>query len=240
MFQPFYIAAHLVALRLFINVFTRNYAAGVAHLEVSRDAGAARRAHDPGRLWRAGRRADRVAVLLSSISTTCSADRYARMGQDDIVRGVDYLMWGIWCLEWFINAFIWVLLIGFMVKNCLTIRSHPFRAPIHVVLHDKLYRPFLQMSAQGSTVVLGFSCVTVLYLVYTGGELTDYLGLGITVALLVFGFVPPWLMLRAKVDRAVARGDGQPAAGRGAHAAGGPALGSGRRPTIRLGSDAAR
>ena len=35
-FQPFYIAAHLIALRLFINVFTRNYAAGVSRLKVSR------------------------------------------------------------------------------------------------------------------------------------------------------------------------------------------------------------
>lgn len=202
LFQPFYIAAHLVALRLFINVFTRNYAAGVAQLDVSRTQALR------GVRTILGPYGVLAAVLIAL--PFCYFDfhylfspRYARMGQDNIVRGVDYLMWGIWCLEWFVNAFIWVLLIGFMVKNCLTIKSHPFRAPIHVVLHDKLYRPFLQMSAQGSTVVLGFSCVTVLYLVYTGGELTDYLGLGITVALLVVGFVPPWLILRAKVDRAV-------------------------------------
>lgn len=203
LFQPFYIAAHLVALRLFINVFTRNYAAGVAHLQVSR-----------------GQALRGVRTILGPYGVLAAAvialpfcffdfqylftERYSRMGQDDIVRPVDYLMWGIWSLEWFVNAFIWVLFVGFMVKNTNTIREHPFRAPIHVVLHDKLYRPFLQMSAQGSTVMLGFSCVTVAYLIYTGGELTDYLGLGITVALLVFGFIPPWLMLRRKVDRAVA------------------------------------
>ena len=203
LFQPFYIAAHLIALRLVIHVFTRNYAAGVAHLQVSRTEAlrGVRTILGP------------YGVLAAALIALpfCYFDfqylftpRYARMGQDDIVRPVDYLMWGIWSLEWFVNAFIWVLFIGFMVKNCSTISHHPFRAPIHVVLHDKLYRPFLQMSAQGSTVMLGFSCVTVAYLYFTGGELTDYLGLAITVSLLVFGFVPPWLMLRRKVDRAVA------------------------------------
>ena len=202
LFQPFYIAAHLIALRLFINVFTRNYASGVAHLDVSK----------PQALRGVRTMLGGYGVLAAALIALpfCYFDfrylfspRYARMGQDDVVRAVDYLMWGIWSLEWFINAFIWVLLVGFMVKNCLTIRTHPFRAPIHVVLNDKLYRPFLQMSSQGSTVLLGFSCVTVIYLYYTGGELTDYLGLGITVALLVIGFVPPWLMLREKVAEAV-------------------------------------
>ena len=202
LFQPFYVAAHLIALRLFINVFTRNYAAGVLQLDVS---------------FRQALRGIRpilgpygVAAAAAIAAPFCYFDfrylfsaRYVRMGRDDIVRAADYLMWTIWSLEWFINAFIWVLLIGFMLKNCMTIGKFPFRAPIDVVLHDKLYRPFLQMSSQGSTVVLGFSLVTVLYLYYTGGELTDYLGLGITVALLVICFVPPWLILRGKVDHAV-------------------------------------
>ncbi len=202
LFQPFYVAAHLIALRLFINVFTRNYAAGVLQLDVS---------------FRQALRGIRpilgpygVTAAAIIAAPFCYLDfrylfsaRYARMGRDEIVRSVDYLMWAVWSLEWFINAFIWVLLVGFMLKNCLTIGKYPFRAPIDVVLHDKLYRPFLQMSAQGSTVVLGFSLVTVLYLYYTGGELTDYLGLGITVALLVVCFVPPWLVLRGKVDEAV-------------------------------------
>ena len=202
LFQPFYVAAHLITLRLFINVFTRNYAAGVLQLDVP---------------FRQALRGIRPILGLSGITAAavvaapfCYFDfrylfssRYARMGRDEIVRSVDYLMWTVWSLEWFINAFIWVLLIGFMVKNCLTIARFPFRAPIDVVLHDKLYRPFLQMSSQGSTVVLGFSLITVLYLYYTGGELTDYLGLGITVALLVVCFVPPWLILRGKVDKSV-------------------------------------
>lgn len=202
LFQPFYVAVHLIALRLFINVFTRNYAAGVLQLDVS---------------FKQALRGIRlilgpygVAAAALIAAPFCYFDfrylfsaRYARMGRDEIVRAADYLMWMIWSLEWFINAFIWVLLIGFMIKNCMTIGRFPFRAPIDVVLHDKLYRPFLQMSSQGSTVVLGFSLVTVLYLYYSGGELTDYLGLGITVALLVVCFVPPWLVLRGKVDEAV-------------------------------------
>ncbi len=203
-FQPFYIAAHLVALRVFINVFTRNFAAGVAHLDISRPQ--AMRGIRPI----LGKRGAGIAALVALPFSYFDFQylfgaRYQRMGEDGQVLPVDYLMWGIWTLEWFVNAFIWVLLLGFMVKNWTTIRRATFRAPVHVVLEDKHYRPFLQMSAQSSTVVLLFSLVTVLYLVYTGGELTDYLGLGITVVLLVVGFVPPWLLLRNKVDEAVRR-----------------------------------
>jgi hypothetical protein len=201
-FQPLYIIAHSVTLRLFINVFTRNFAAGISHLDMSK-MHALRGIRVVLGSWGA------LMALLVALPF-CYFDfkylygpRYARMGRDDMVRSIDFVMWGIWSLEWFINAFIWVLLIGFMVKNCMTLARFPFRSPIHLVLSDKHYRPFLQMSAQGATVVLGFSCVTVLYLYYTGGELTDYLGLGITVALLVFCFVPPWLVLRSKVDACV-------------------------------------
>ena len=203
-FQPFYIAAHLVALRVFINVFTRNFAAGVAHLDLPRPQ--AMRGIRPILGKRGAALAALVAAPFSYFDFRyLSGPRYLRMGEEGQVLPVDYLMWGIWTLEWFVNAFIWVLLLGFMVKNWTTIRSATFRAPVHVVLEDKHYRPFLQMSAQSSTVVLLFSLVTVLYLIYTGGELTDYLGLGITVVLLVVGFVPPWLLLRNKVDEAVRR-----------------------------------
>lgn len=200
--QPFYIAAHLVALRLFINVFTRNYAAGIAELDVSRTH--ALRGIRPILGTRGALAAVAIAMPFCwSDFRYLSSPRYTRLGRDEIVRAADYVMWGIWSLEWCINAFIWVLLVGFMVKNCMTIARFPFRSPIHVVLQDKLYRPFLQMSAQGATVVLCFSLITVIYIYFTGGEITDYLGLGITIALLLVCFVPPWLVLRAKVDRAV-------------------------------------
>jgi hypothetical protein len=59
------------------------------------------------------------------------------------------------------------------------------------------------MSAQGATVVLGFSACTLTYVLLTGGETSDYLGLAITSSLLVVGFVPPWIMVNAKIDGAV-------------------------------------
>lgn len=201
-FQPFYIAAHLITLRMFINVYTRNYAAGVSRLQISRAE--ALRGIRPA-LGASGALAALVIALpfcwMDFLYMT--GPRYERMGAANGVLPVDYLMWLIWSAEWFVNAFVWVLLVGFMVKNCTTIKRYPFKDPIEAVLAEKLYRPFLQMSAQGSTVVLGFSAVTVLYIYATGGELTDYLGLGITVTLLVVCFVPPWLLLRGKVDAAV-------------------------------------
>jgi len=112
-------------------------------------------------------------------------------------------MWGVWAVEWFLNAFIWVVLLGFLVNTWWVVSNHPFRAPIEIVLHDRQYKPFLQMGAQGSSIVLAFTIVTIAYIWYTGGESTDYVGLGITAVMLVMGFLPSWLVLRRKVHRAI-------------------------------------
>jgi hypothetical protein len=122
---------------------------------------------------------------------TREGSRYERIGAGNAASAADYLMWSTWTVEWFINALIWVLLIGFLIKNCWVISRYPFRALIEIVVHERHYKPFLQMSAEGATIVLGFSAVTIFYLWYTGGELTDYAGLAITASLLFVGFVPP-------------------------------------------------
>jgi hypothetical protein len=205
MVQPFYIASHFITLRMFINIYSHNFRAGVLHLNVP-FAEAIREVRlilgAPGLL---------AALVIAapfcvSDYNFLHSDRYAKlvkMGGDDVLRPIDYELWGVWCLEWFLNALMWVILVGFLFKNCSIIRMHAFRMPIDVVLREKQYKPFLQMSAQGATVVLGFSLCTLIYVLLTGGEITDYLGLAVTSSLLVVGFVPPWIMLNSKIDRAV-------------------------------------
>ncbi len=200
--QPFYLASHIIALRLFVLAYTRGFERGVAHLTVP--ASQVRTLVNqvlsfPGAI---------VALIVALPFATLDflflfSPDYERLGGDSTVLAIDYLMWGIWSVEWFLNAFIWVVVLGFLLKSWRVIRTYDFRSPIEIVLHDKHYRPFLQMSAQGASVVLVFTIVTVLYIWYTGGELTDYVGLGITASMLVVGFVPSWLMLKAKVKRAV-------------------------------------
>lgn len=202
-FMPFYLAAHFIAVRLFITAFTNSFIAGVSHLDV-----------DPGEAARGtelvlGPVGIGLALLIAA--PFCYFDyqyltglesRYERMGGKVPMR-VDFLMWATWCIEWFLNALIWMMLLGFLIKNSLTLNRYAFRSPIEIVVYERHYRPFLQMSAQGASIVLGFSIVTILYLGYTGGELTDYAGLAITMLLLMVGFVPPWFILRRKVRQAV-------------------------------------
>ena len=100
-------------------------------------------------------------------------------------------------------AFIWVQLVGFLFLTRRAIGDYRFRSPIEVVLLEKQYRHFLAMSAHGATIVLGFFIVNVVYGWYTGAELTDYIGVAITLVLLVVGFIPPWMQLTSKMDRIV-------------------------------------
>ncbi len=192
--QPFYLAAHFITLRLFATMFTRNFLAGVAHLDMPPTN--ARR----GARFVLGPVGALVALVLAV--PFCLYDYQVKF-PDDLGRDTNRLLYGMWCVEWFMLAFIWVQMLGFLFLTRWAIGEHRFRAPIEVVLLEKHYRPFLQMSAQGASIVLGFFLVNVAYSWLTGAELSDSIGVVITLLLLLVGFVPPWLQLTGKVDRAV-------------------------------------
>jgi hypothetical protein len=200
--QPFYLAAHLIALRLFVQLFVRKYAAGAAHLDIAPEkvANGIRRALGP-RAWLS---AAAIALPFAILDFRyLMSDRYETLGEDRQLYAVDYTMWGIWCAEWLLNALIWVTLVGFLAMGYRALRGSSFRAPIATVVQERLYRPFLQMSSQGATIVLGFACITGFYIWYAGGAVSDFVGLGVTGVLLVVGFVPLWLQLNAKVRRSI-------------------------------------
>ncbi len=192
--QPFYLAAHFITLRLFATMFSRNFLAGIVHLDMPPTN--ARR----GVNLVLGPVGALVALLVAA--PFCLYDYQAR-GAAGLSQDVDRLLYGMWCLEWFMMAFIWVQMLGFLFLTRWAVGEHDFRSPIEVVLLERQYRPFLQMSAQGATIVLGFFLVNAVYVLYTQSELSDYIGVGITLFLLIVGFVPPWMQLTAKVDRAV-------------------------------------
>jgi hypothetical protein len=192
--QPFYLAAHFITLRLFATMFTRNFLAGVAHLDMPPTN--ARR----GTRLVLGPAGAVVAVVLAI--PFCLYDYQVKF-PDDLGRDTNRLLYVIWCVEWFMLAFIWVQMLGFLFLTRWAIGEHQFRSPIEVVLLEKHYRPFLNMSAQGASIVLGFFIVNVIYSWLAGAELSDSLGVVITLVLLLVGFVPPWMQLTGKVDRAV-------------------------------------
>ena len=201
-FQPAYIAAHLITLRMFVALFTRNYRLGIARLNVPPDEALAGMHRILGPVGAAC--AFLIAVpFCASDFRYLNGPKYEKLDAAAPIQAIDYTMWGIWCAEWFLNAFIWVILVGFLLRNVRTLRDYQFIAPIETVLQDKHYRPFLRMSSQGATVVFGFGIMTALYITYTGGNITDYLGLAITGILLVVGFLAPWILLRRKVRSAV-------------------------------------
>jgi hypothetical protein len=196
--QPLYLAAHLITLRLFATAFVRSFLAGICHLEI----GEAAARH---RMWLVlGPVGGAVAAVLAV--PFCVFD-YGVLGDptahESMGPAADLLVFAMWCAEWLLMAFIWVMVAGYMLVIHWAVSQHRFRAVIEVVLHERQYRPFLQMSVQGATLVLGLWIVNLAYVWYCRGELSDYAGAGITLVLVVIGFLPPLLVLRAKVARAV-------------------------------------
>lgn len=201
--QPFYLIVHLVTLGSFVRIFASNFRVGLRNLDAPAEVLALWVRKILG--WRGLLAAVVVAAPFAAADFRyLSSSRYEPLaGPGTPLAAVDYLMWGIWTFEWVISSFIWVVLVGFLFKNNEVIRRYRFKDPIEIVVHDRKYRPFLRMSAEGASVVLAFGAVMVFYIWYAGGEASDYLGLAITAILLIVGFLVPWLQLRSKVKRDV-------------------------------------
>lgn len=195
--QPLYLAAHFITLRLFATAFSRTFLAGTTHLDISPELVRHRMWIVLGPLG---------ALVAALIAVPFSVIDYPLLVDPEWTspgRTSDLFLFAIWYVEWFLLAFIWVMVVGYMVLTTWAISNHGFRKSIDVVLHERHYRPFLQMSAHGATIVLGFWVINIIYAFITGAEFSDYAGAIITLVLVVAGFVPPLLQLRGKVNDAV-------------------------------------
>ena len=196
--QPLYLAAHFITLRLFATAFSRTFMAGISHLDISH-------ALARHRMWLVlGPIGLLVAVAVAF--PFCLYDyQVLFLGEAPSAAGraTDVVLLGMWFMEWVLIAFIWVMVVGYMLLAHWAISNHRYRDMIEVVLHERQHRPFLQMSAQGASIILGFWIVNIVYAWSTGAELSDYAGAAITLVLVVIGFLPPLLQLRGRVNWAV-------------------------------------
>jgi hypothetical protein len=195
--QPLYLAAHFITLRMFATAFSRTLIAGTAHLDIAQEV-------VRHRMWLVlGPIGVLIAAVVSAPFSLLDYPLLSEPAWDSSGRATDLLVFAIWCVEWFLLAFIWVMVVGYMILSSWVISNHRFRDPIEVVLHERRYRPFLQMTGQGATIVLGFWVINIIYALITGAVFSDYAGAVITLLLVVAGLVPPLLQLRSKVNKAV-------------------------------------
>jgi hypothetical protein len=200
--QPPWFAVHLVVMRLFTTAYSRHFLDGVARLTAG--AGEARRRMER-LLGPAG-----VLVAIALAAPLAWADLRHVTGPDFLassdaqgsvghVAPSDAVLGALWCVEWVLTSYVWVLLIGFAALTIRTIERHDFAAPLEVVLHERHYRPFLLMSAQGASILLGYTVVTGIYVLAVRGGLAEWIGLWITAGLLLLTFVPPWMRLKRRI-----------------------------------------
>jgi hypothetical protein len=201
--QPLYLATHVVVLRLFVTAFARNFLEGCARLEMP-EAEAQKRVRRALGPW-----GWICALALAApfawfdVEYLVSQEFLAEesTGPRGVLGASDWLLGTIWTLEWVINAYVWVMILAFLFVTMRVLKAYRFREDLEVVLGERHYRPFLLMSAQGASIVLGFSIITGIYVWHAEGETTDYLGFWITAILLIVCFVPPWLRLKNGLAR---------------------------------------
>jgi hypothetical protein len=203
---PAYLAVHVALLRLFVSTYVGNFLAGCKAVAV-----------DPREVRRRLRRVLGVPGVLAACAVTAPlvvmdvawlrGEEYLgageALGPGGTLGGADWLLVVAWAVEWLINTYLWVVIVGSLVQTLHVLRRHDFRDPIERVLRERQYRPFLLMSAQGATLTLILTGATIGYIVVAQGATSDYIGLWVTGGLVMLCFVPPWLVLRARLGRVV-------------------------------------
>jgi hypothetical protein len=202
--QPPWFAVHLVVMRLFTTAYARHFLDGVSRL--SAGAGEARRRMErflgpAGVLVAVALAAPLAWADLGHVTGAEFLNGPDAQGSPGHVAASDAVLGALWCVEWVLTSYVWVLLVGFAVLTIRTIERHDFAAPLEVVLHERHYRPFLLMSAQGASILLGYTVVTGVYVLAVRGGLAEWIGLWVTAGLLLFTFVPPWMRLKRRIAR---------------------------------------
>jgi hypothetical protein len=201
--QPLYLAVHLGLLRAYVTAYATHFAGGCRHLRMPRAEVEKRLRGALG--WRPVIVAVAVALPLVWIDVgwfVGDAEIGLKSGRALAVG--DVLLVAVWAVEWVVNAYVWALVIAFLIHTVSVLKRHEYRDPIERVLRDRQYRPFLLMSAQGASLTLVFAGANAAYVWLTRGSTSDYVGLWVTAGLVLVGFVPAWLLLKSRVGRAVA------------------------------------
>jgi len=203
--QPLHLAVHLALLRLFVSAYATNFVAGCAYLDV-----------DPAATTRHARAVLGVRGIVAACLAAApfvvmdvgylSEEEYLTsevLGPAGTLGAADWLMLVCWTIEWVINAYVWVLIAGFLWATMRVIKRHKFRDPVERVLRERQYRPFLMMNAQGASLTLVFAMASAGYVWVARGYASDYIGLWVTGGLVLVAFVPPWMTLKSSIGAVV-------------------------------------
>ena len=204
--QPLYLAVHLVLLRMFVSAYSGNFLAGCRAMDTDRADVERRLRRVLGVFSVAGAFLLTVPLVALDVAFVRGEEHLGAglaLGAGNTLGAADWLMVGVWAVEWVINSYVWLLIVGALVLTLQVLRRHEFRDPIERVLRERQYRPFLLMSGQGASLTLLFAVAIVAYIVATEGAVSDYIGLWVTGGLVMLGFIPAWLTLKARLGRVV-------------------------------------
>ncbi len=202
--QPLYFAVHLVVVRLFVTAYAGGYLDGCSALLMPPAEAELRSRRVLGPLGFAAALVLAAPLAVLDVLHVESAQfESATASGRGAVSAADWLLVSMWTVEWIANAYVWVVIVGFLFASMRSLGRHSFRDPVMKVLRERQYRPFLLMSSRGATIVLAFTAASALYVLYAKGETSDYLGLWVTAGLLLAAFVPPWMRLRNRIEALV-------------------------------------
>jgi hypothetical protein len=202
MVQPLYLAVHLCLLRAYVTAYATLFAGGCRHLRMGHAEVEKRLRGALG--WRPAIVAVAIALPLVVIDVRWFlGDVELGLGAGRGVGAIDVLLVAVWAVEWVVNAYVWALIVAFLIHTMAVLAKHEYRDPIEEVLRERQYRPFLLMSAQGASLTLVFAAANAGYVFLTRGSASDYLGLWVTAGLVLVGFVPAWMLLKSRLGRAV-------------------------------------
>jgi len=196
-YQPFYLAVHFVILRMFGVVYTRNFDDTIRLLKAKPEEISQHTRWVFGHVSNIGAFIAATGFIYYDYSTMLDEGFGA-------LTSLDLLIMVIWGLERIILGYVICLMLGTVFLIWKLLRSYHYSAPADVVLMEKRWKPFTQLSLEASSLVLVFALVDVAYLYYAGFWLADFLAFMVLIFLVSASFlVSTWIIksdLREEVE----------------------------------------
>ncbi len=114
-----------------------------------------------------------------------------------------WLLMTVWIIEWIATGVLWVHVLLTLKLNFDFFNENYVRNHLESLLITSKDLPLLTAGVENSLVILLYAAATFGYIWFAGGELSDFVALGVSAIFVLLAFLGSMLHLKIKINRAL-------------------------------------
>lgn len=114
-----------------------------------------------------------------------------------------WLLMTVWLIEWIATGVLWVHVLLTLKLNFDFFNENYVRNHLESLLITSKNLPLLVAGVENALVILLYAAATFGYILFAGGEISDFVALGVSAIFVLLAFLGSMLHLKIKINRAL-------------------------------------